>query len=271
MHKVLYGYILLIPLILVSCNNQELESLRKSLATEYEIQNNLTSSAVILSQYENAEISANEYYVTELQSIIEGGFEKQVEAFGDKELGFISGYKYMFQTIFLSKQYRDDLWRMKSSQYFNTSHETEQAAYDCFVRYQKRIKGFRMRFTEESDAITVQMKPDYTLPSQTVSIEQLTNHSINNLAIEFGIDVAVKLLILLVVAILSIFGIVWTSGYSIIGFILSLLLSVILTISNDNKMLNSIREQEQESSINYQEILEDLNKNTYSFYERFKE
>ena len=36
-------------------------------------------------------------------------------------------------------------------------------------------------------------------------------------------------------------------------------------------MLNSIREQEQESSINYQEILEDLNKNTYSFYERFKE
>ena len=251
MHKVLYGYILLIPLILVSCNNQELESLRKSLATEYEIQNNQTSSVVILSQYENAEISANEYYVSELQSIIEGGFEKQVEAFGDKELGFISGYKYMFQTIFLSKQRRDDLWRMKSSQYFNTSHETEQAAYDCFVRYQKRIKGFRMRFTEESDAITVQMKPDYTLPSQTVSIEQLTNHSINNLAIEFGI--------------------VWTSGYSIIGFILSLLLSVILTISNDNKMLNSIREQEQESSINYQEILEDLNKNTYSFYERFKE
>ena len=104
MHKVLYGYILLIPLILVSCNNQELESLRKSLATEYEIQNNQTSSVVILSQYENAEISANEYYVSELQSIIEGGFEKQVEAFGDKELGFISGYKYMFQTIFLSKQ-----------------------------------------------------------------------------------------------------------------------------------------------------------------------
>ena len=124
MHKVLYGYILLIPLILVSCNNQELESLRKSLATEYEIQNNQTSSVVILSQYENAEISANEYYVSEFQSIIEGGFEKQVEAFGDKELGFISGYKYMFQTIFLSKQYRDDLWRMKSSQYFNTSHET---------------------------------------------------------------------------------------------------------------------------------------------------
>ena len=80
MHKVLYGYILLIPLILVSCNNQELESLRKSLATEYEIQNNQTSSVVILSQYENAEISANEYYVSELQSIIEGGFEKQVEA-----------------------------------------------------------------------------------------------------------------------------------------------------------------------------------------------
>ena len=74
MHKVLYGYILLIPLILVSCNNQELESLRKSLATEYEIQNNQTSSVVILSQYENAEISANEYYVSELQSIIEGGF-----------------------------------------------------------------------------------------------------------------------------------------------------------------------------------------------------
>lgn len=225
---------------------------------------------VILSKYEDAEMKANEYYVSELQSIIEGGFEKQVEAFSDKELGFFSGYKYMFQTIFLSKESREDLWRMKSSQYFNTSHETEQEAHDCFVRYQKRIKGFRRRFTEESDALTVQMKPDYTLPSQNVSMEQLTNHSINNLVIEFGVDVAVKLLILLAVALLSIVGIVWTSGYSVVGFILSLLLSILLTISNDNKMLDSIRAQEHKSSINYQAILDDLNDNTYSFYESFK-
>ena len=94
------------------------------------------------------------------------------------------------------------------------------------------------------------MKPDYTLPSQNVSMEQLTNHSINNLVIEFGVDVAVKLLILLAVALLSIVGIVWTSGYSVVGFILSLLLSILLTISNDNKMLDSIRAQEHKSSIN---------------------
>ena len=264
----LFPLLILFSALCSSCKNPELESLRESLSQEYTQPDAVgANTSLLAAQYRDAELKANAYYVQELQDIVESGFERQIEAFDKNELGFFAGYKYMFQYVTLSKQARTDLWKVKASKYFNTSSSVDQDVHDCFGRYADRIEGLRKRF---SDGIPPgQAKPVIDLPAQDVTVEQLTAHSRNNLFIEFGVDIAVKLFIFAVIALLSLVGIIWTKGYSFVAFLLSLLISVWLSMANDKKMLNSLREQERVAAVDYGRIRADLDANTFDFYEAY--
>ena len=264
----LFPLLILFSALCSACKNPELESLRESLSQEY-IQPDAVgaNTSLLAAQYRDAELKANAYYVQELQDIVESGFEKQIEAFDKNELGFLAGYKYMFQYAFLSKQARIDLWKVKASKYFNTSSVVDQDVHDCFGRYADRIEGLRKRFS--AGIPTGQARPVIDLPDQNVTVEQLTAHSRNNLFIEFGVDIAVKLFIFAVIALLSLVGIIWTKGYSLVGVILSLLISVWLSWANDKKMLDSLREQERVAAVDYDRIRADLDANTLDFYEAY--
>ena len=51
---------------------------------------------------------------------------------------------------------------------------------------------------------------------------------------------------------------------------ITIIISFILSIRNDNKVLDSLREQHTEITLDYESILNDLNKNTVKFYEKYK-
>lgn len=258
-------------LMMVSCATKEVKDLKQKLSSDYEIEAfSSPQSEIAVKQYIEAEKGLNRYYVTQLENLIDGSFTKQVDQFEKKELGFFKSYKYMFQTIFLSRQKNEDIWRVKTSQYFSTI-ETQQNALECYNNYIKMLGEYRKRFISENNLGHAASAPVLNIPDQSISLNALQDHSRNNLVIEFGVDIAVWLLIFLIITILGLFGIKWTRGYSVVAFVLSLLGSIVLSIINDNHMINSIKVQEKKViSINYKVIIDKLNDNTISFYDAYK-
>lgn len=176
----------------------------------------------------------------------------------------------MFNRLFLSKQKNQDLWRVKTNRYFSNL-EIQQEAYNIFLNYNERVKLLRSSFIKEYDSKPYVAKmPNLELQEQNIYLNAFSKHSLNNIIIEFGVGFAVWLLILLVIGVLSFWGISWTKGYSLVATILSLIISVICSLINDSHIKQSIREQAVEiTTVNYDEILNNLNNNTILFYETF--
>lgn len=257
-------------LLLSSCN-KEARELRKQIAGGYTPQRYETHiDAIYLSKYADAEIAENHYLVKKLSETIQSGFESQLDLFDKNELGFFATYKYMFNRLFLSKQKNQDLWRVKTNRYFSNL-EIQQEAYMVFLNYNERVKLLRNSFFQEEDHQPyVATMPNIELQEQNIYLDAFSNHSLNNIIIEFGAGIAAWLLILLIIGILSLFGITWTKGYSLVSFILSLIISVICSLINDSHIKKNIREQAVKITIdNYDEILNNLNKNTIHFYETY--
>lgn len=254
-----------------SCVSNDVRELRKKLASDYDSEAfSATLSHVDISQYIDAEKGLNKCYVNELETLLDGSFDKQIDEFERRELGFFKSYKYMLQTIFLSREKNEDIWRVKSSQYFSTI-EVQQDALACYDNYVKMLGEYRTRFVSEANPGKAISAPVLSLPEQDICLDALQNHSRTNLIIEFGVDIAVWLLILLIIAVLGILGVAWTGGYSLVAFVLSLIISIGLSMINDHKMVKSIKAQEKSiESVDYKGIRSDLDKNTISFYEAYR-
>ena len=258
-------------LFLLSSCNEEARELKKQIAGGYTVQQyKAPIDAVSLSKYTNAEIAENQYFVKKLSETIQSSFESQLDLFDKNELGFFVSYKYMFNRLFLSKQKNQDLWRVKTNRYFSNL-EIQQEAYNIFLNYNERVKLLRSSFIKEYDSKPYVAKmPNLELQEQNIYLNAFSKHSLNNIIIEFGVGFAVWLLILLVIGVLSFWGISWTKGYSLVATILSLIISVICSLINDSHIKQSIREQAVEiTTVNYDEILNNLNNNTILFYETF--
>ena len=256
--------------VLLSCENSEKEALRERLSSEYPLEaSNAIANDITVSRYVDAEIRENKFFVNRLEESIQHSFEKQLDDFDKHELGFFASYRYMFNRIFLSEQRNRELWHVKANRYFSNL-EIQQDAYEVFLNYNDRVKALRFSFLEEDGGTDwVVSRPELSLPEKSIYLDSLSRHSLNNIIIEFGTDAAAWLLILGIIALLSLFGIKWTKGYSLAAAALSLVISFILSSANDKQMLKSIRDQAIEiSTVNYEEILEKLNDNTISFYEK---
>ena len=100
----------------------------------------------------------------------------------------------------------------------------------------------------------------------------MIDHSRNNVAIEIGTTILEYLLGLLIIwIVVNIIGYATTGpvgcGISIFSFIVMIVVSVCLTHYNDNSLLESLQQQKQENTVDYNSILQKLNNNTAKFYE----
>ena len=262
----------LLCVVVFSCSNSEEEKLRAKMSEEtstvqkdsrelYDIQ---------ISQYKDLELAANKEYIKDLKVLIDSSFEKQLGHFEDEELGVIAGYKYMFKYIFMSEEKWTDLQIQLGDRYFN-SLNTEQAALQLSLNHTQKVKDFRIKY-KGIKASTVPKMQVLNLPNSKVYLGSLINHSKNNIAIEIGTTILDYLLGLLIIWI-----VVNIIGYankgpigcvvSFVSFIIMVVVSVYLTNYNDNSLLESLRQQKQENTVDYNSILYNLNNNTTKFYE----
>ena len=262
----------LLCVVSFSCSNSEEEKLRSKMFEETTIvqKDSRELSDTQISQYKDLELAANKEYIKELKVLIDSSFEKQLGHFEDEELGVIAGYKYMFKYIFMNEEKWTDLQIQLGDRYFN-SLNTEQTALQLSLNHAQKVKDLRIKY-KGIKASTAPKMQVLNLPNSNVYLGSLINHSRNNVAIEIGTTILDYLLgLLLIWIVVNIIGYAITGpvgcGISIVSFVIMVAVSVCLTHYNDNSLLESLRQQKQENTVDYNSILYNLNNNTAKFYE----
>ena len=262
----------LLCVVFFSCSNSEEEKLRAKISEEATIvqKDSRELSETQISQYKDLELAANKEYIKDLKVLIDSSFEKQLGHFEDEELGVIAGYKYMFKYIFMNEEKWTDLQIQLGGRYFN-SLNTEQTALQLSLNHAQKVKDLRIKY-KGIKASTAPKMQVLNLPNSNVYLGSLINHSRNNVAIEIGTTILDYLLgLLLIWIVVNIIGYAITGpvgcGISIVSFVIMVVVSVCLTHYNDNSLLESLRQQKQENTVDYNSILYNLNNNTAKFYE----
>lgn len=262
----------LLCVVSFSCSNSEEEKLRVKMSEEATIvqKDSRELSDTQISQYKDLELAANKEYIKELKVLIDSSFEKQLGHFEDEELGVIAGYRYMFKSIFMNEEKWTDLQIQLGDRYFN-SLNTEQTALQLSLNHAQKVKDLRIKY-KGIKASTAPKMQVLNLPNSNVYLGSLINHSRNNVAIEIGTTILDYLLgLLLIWIVVNIIGYAITGpvgcGISIVSFVIMVVVSVCLTHYNDNSLLESLRQQKQENTVDYNSILYNLNNNTAKFYE----
>ena len=262
----------LLCVVVFSCSNSEEEKLRAKMSEEtITVQKDYRKlSNTQISQYKDFELAANKEYIKDLKVLIDSSFEQQLGHFEDEELGVIAGYKYMFKYIFMNEEKWTDLQIQLGDRYFN-SLNTEQTALQLSLNHAQKVKDLRIKY-KGIKASTAPKMQVLNLPNSNVYLGSLINHSRNNVAIEIGTTILDYLLgLLLIWIVVNIIGYAITGpvgcGISIVSFVIMVAVSVCLTHYNDNSLLESLRQQKQENTVDYNSILYNLNNNTAKFYE----
>ena len=265
--KLVYTFGILIYLfVVVSCDGEEERKLQEKLAQPLPAPKavlSLNSSSV--EQYRDVELAYNENFILQLKKLLDNGFEEQLDEFEKNELGFFASYGHMFDYLFLNDIKLKENWQVKSSKYFN-SIDVEVKAAELYQHYLSDVRNIRSNFHKSAKKINLPQYERLNLPMQEIYLGYLQEHSRNNLMIELGVEMLIWILVLGVVAVLSLLVAVPTRGLSMIVFVLNILASAILSIHNDNKLLDSLRKQHTATPIEYIVILDKLNQNTHTFY-----
>ena len=267
--------VITIGYLFASCEDNKANELKEHLQREYTLSSQskkLSSGNKI--QYIKMEESINLHYVKSLDSLVNTSFERQLKKFEDSELGVWSSYMNMFSWLFKSKQSWEDEMNLLSNKYFNTL-DINQEQYALYMGYKKQIEELRNQFVASNDL------PTYTqicLPSERISLEAFANHARNNIGIELiGELLGSKLFswflgFVITWIIVTLLGLpTGPPGWigSVVTFIIILVVSTIMSVSNDSKLMSQIREQrQQEIEINSNNLYQILNENTIKFYEK---
>lgn len=262
--------------VMASCHNEEEEKLKSDVSKELTITKAdtiKTNDGDMVSQYEDLEFQLNKAYIKKLKETPQITFEKELETFENNELGIIKSYKHMFQYFILSTDEWNDKFIVLSNKYFNPLN-IEQEINNLNRSHIKEIKAVRDRFirAKYKSLPEIQLKQ---IPNQEVSLAKFTNNIEGNIAIEVGTEIFSWLLTMLLGWLLiAIFDKVIAHLGCIIDIVVGvivLIISTVLSIHNDNQLMDSLREQEQKKyQLDENNTLERLNQNTIDFYDAFK-
>lgn len=259
-------------LFICGCTNDEAKQLQNKFNEEIEVNPQYKrgkKAKAAAAQYAEMEHNLNNKFVNDLSSMIEDSFEKQLEEFEDEELGFFSSYGYMWDYIFKNKQEWSEELALKTNKYFNNL-DVEQEALLLYRNYVSEIKKLRSSFYTNKRSVKMPEDIYLDLPKETIDLGGMQNHTKNNLVIEFATKSLVTIFVLLIVIIIAV-TIGWVlPGINLIIAIVAFVVQIILSIRNDNKVLDSLREQHTEITLDYETILNDLDKNTIEFYEKYR-
>lgn len=266
MRYLLYSICLL---LLLACSNAEEEKLRKAVKEELtvEAKDSLSSlDEVTLEQYKELELKFNKQYISNLRNIIDNGFDVQLEKFDDEELGFWASYGYMWDYFFKSQQEWEDELLLKSNKYFSSLNIEQQAGL-LFEDYIKDITALRGKFVESQGRKQTHDYLGLNLPEKDINMMAIKEHARNNILIEISEEFLEWLLGLAVFALLSLLLGGKTKGYSLIVMVICVLVSWYMTSVNDEKLLDSLKEQKSKYHVDYDPIINSMNDKTISFYE----
>ena len=267
-NKFILWSLTILLLSLVSCLTDEEKALRKKISsTEYSTkQLSITLTSALINEYRQAELELNHSYINKSKTIVLNDFDEKLKKFEEEEFGFFKSYKHMFKVLIEDEEDLNDYWNLKKSKYFK-NQTTHQKLHDCYQKYYSDIQKLRGQISNSPQCKSIPEEVRYNIHNQDISLEKMNQHSYVNLAIEFGTDIAVWLLIMGIVAIVSlVIGCATPPTWLIT--VVTIIISVLLSVYNDNNMINSIREQYQ-SQIEFDntDVLNELNKSTYAFYD----
>jgi hypothetical protein len=266
----------------VGCSNEKEDKLKSKFSEELEVTKQYKrgkSSRAVAQQYVEMEQNLNNRFVNELNELIDNSFEKKLEKFEDEELGFFSNIGYMFDYIFKDDAKWQEELRLKSNKYFNNL-DLEQEVALLYKNHVDEINKLRSSFYQTKRTVNMPKNIDLDLPKENVDLMGMKDHTMNNMVIAFGEGVfswILAFIIGFVIAfILALFGVFveqdgcLVKGIGLVAVIICFIGMMIVSIRNDNKVLDSFREQQTEITLDYESILNDLDKNTIKFYEKYK-
>lgn len=269
MNKIWILLLTALAMLITSCNNDNEEALKEHLKSDYLPSGKIDKlSSGSKAQYIQLEKSINQNYINKLDSLINTAFDRQLEKFEDEELGVWSSYMNMFSWLFKSKQSWNDDMNVLSNRYFN-SLDINQEQHALYEDYLNDIKFIRQQFVSSKGL------PSYTqidLPPEKIVLDSLSEHSRNNLVIEFGTELFSWFLGFVIVQIVLLFvdklAGPWGCLIDIIVFIIIMVISVIMANSNDSKLVDDLKQQQVKTiKFDNKTILKSLDDNTIRFYE----
>lgn len=258
---------ILLGILLGACGqNEEALSFRREYTMPEQIQQGLFSGEKLY--YIQAERTINQRYVDSLNVLVNTAFENQLDRFEDEELGVWKGYKRMVFWLFSSKTAWDDDMRLLSDKYFNNLGNYQEQ-HLLYLRYTRQIGELRQQFAEAQGHL------DYTqidLPQEQISLSEVSGHTKANIALEVGSELLSWFLgfclTQVLLFILSKVAGFWGCLIDIVVLVITCILSMFVSIHYDNKLMESLRIQQQQTSIQVsRELVNTLNQNTQQFYE----
>lgn len=260
---------LFVACLFVACNDPEADSLRDKMQQEYELEKSDKASRTktTKNQYKEIEFSYNQKYVSDLEDLLDNSFESQLDKFEDEELGFWRSLVRPFSYIFTSKTKRVDKMELKSQHYFNNL-DVENEALTLFCDYTNDVKALRTRYTNSRYSLAEQ--PRLNLPEIDINLSATDNHARAEIIIDALSDVFGWFLAFIILNIIGLF-VTCVGGWvvEVVILIATLAVGIPMSIHNDNKLLDNLREQHQTTvTTDYDNILNNLNKNTTCFYDK---
>lgn len=263
----LYGVVIFL-LGLASCRSEEEKALKEKISAvdSLKAEEPRVLSKAVIGEYRRAELAINRRYVREIEEVISNDFEEKLNAFSDKEFGILNSYRYMFKVLITNEEEWNDYWNLKKSKYFSTE-TTKLRLHELYETYIADLQELRKKISTSPKSKVVPKEVMFNLQPQEISLSGMKEYSYANLAIEFGVDIAVSLIVAGAVALISLL-VGCAKHKSWIVTVISTIVSIILAIYNDNRMISSIREQyKNEMKFDRGVILNQLDKTTDSFYE----
>lgn len=263
----MYG-LLAFLLGLASCRSEEEKALREKISAvdSLKTEGPRVLSKAVIGEYRRAELAINRRYVREIEEVLSNDFEEKLNAFSDKEFGIWNSYRYMFKVLIANEEEWNDYWNLKKSKYFSTE-TTELRLHELYETYIADLQELRKKISTSPKSKAVPKEVMFNLQPQELSLSGMKEYSYANLAIEFGVDIAVSLIVAGAVALISLL-VGCAKRKSWIVTVISIIVSFILAIYNDNRMISSIREQyKDEMKFDRSVILNQLDKATDLFYE----
>lgn len=264
--------------LFASCGDSDADALKERLNRDYTVtkSDKASRNKNTKEEYKNIEFSYNKKYVSDLTELLENSFEKQLDEFEDRELGFFSTIGHTFSWIFQKKQTRVDEMAVKSQKYFN-SLDTKQDMQELYDLYQQDVKNLRTRYTNSRyNMLDIEDVQNLDIPKLNIKLD-MDAHTRNNLIIDVFADIVGWIIAMIIIWILLfllglVFGLEGVHVgcvFEIVAFAATLVIAILISNNNDKKLLDGLREQNtKEITQNYDGILETLNENTTKFYDR---
>lgn len=269
-NNLLYKALLLLCFFIVSCNSNEEEKTLKELMSKpiestTKIPQGKYNAKALARLYMEQELSMNASLVERLEATADQAFEKQLSTFEDEELGFFQDFVNMFSYIVRSDESLKEEWKLKQGKYF--SGLSAKADYPNLTKaHAQDVNNLRKQFEESLSSIAVTNASTQQVNVARVDLSGMVTHARNNIAIGFVDSILSKLgIAAIVTSILSL--LIGQRAGMVIATVLVLLISVVASMWNDNRVINGIRKQYQHKKVSYVSLKKTLDDQTIKTYQ----